>query len=29
MLHVLYQVGGQGDMMEGAGRLGSNMAGNN
>jgi len=29
MLYVLHQVGGQGDMTEGAGRLSSDMAGNN
>jgi len=29
MLPVLYQVGGQGDMTEDAGRQGSDMAGNN
>jgi len=28
MLHVLYQVGGQGDMTESASRRGSDMAGN-
>ena len=29
MLHVRYQVEGQGDMAGGAGRRGSDMAGNN